>query len=74
MDWQHWHLDIEDRTGAVDPCGVDKSVNVLTREVLDELAAVVAVLEYDKRISGLVLRSASPALSMVPISTNLLIC
>lgn len=61
MDWQHWHLDIEETGQARLTLAVqDKSVNVLTREVLDELAAVVAVLEYDKSISGLILRSGKP--------------
>lgn len=61
MDWQHWSLDIDDAGQARLTLAVaDKSVNVLTRDVLDELAAVLLVIEANTAINGLALLSGKP--------------
>ena len=58
MDWQHWHLAIEDQGIATLTLAVEgKSVNVLTRAVLAELGLVLSVLEEDQSITGMILLS-----------------
>lgn len=58
MSWQHWKLEKDDAGIAWLTIDVNaKSVNVLTREVVAEMADVVAYLEQAEGINGLCFRS-----------------
>jgi len=58
MQWQHWKLEVDDAGIAWLTIDVKaKSVNVLTREVVAEMADVVAHLEGATGIKGLCFRS-----------------
>ena len=65
MTFQHWQLSYEDaeKKNAIAWLRLDvaeKSVNVLTEAVLDELAAVVKLLEAEPPARGLAMVSAKP--------------
>ncbi|MGC6484392.1 MAG: 3-hydroxyacyl-CoA dehydrogenase NAD-binding domain-containing protein [Candidatus Puniceispirillales bacterium] len=61
MDWQHWDLDVDETGRARLTLAVEgKSVNVLTRAVLDELAGVLDALEGNPAITGMILCSGKP--------------